>query len=71
MALITLFHDLPDLVFLELFTYLSQIDIVLAFANLNNRFRALVTERGFFVTLTSRQCVVVSSIHSYSIAPIG
>jgi hypothetical protein len=48
MALIALFDDLPDLAFIEVWTYLSSIDILWAFANLNNRFRALVTERGFF-----------------------
>jgi hypothetical protein len=48
MALITRFDDLPDLFFIDLFSYLSSIDILWAFANLNNRIRAIVNERGFF-----------------------
>jgi hypothetical protein len=48
MALITRFDDLPDLCFIDLFTYLSSIDILWAFTNLNSRFQAIVTERGFF-----------------------
>jgi hypothetical protein len=48
MALITQFNDLPDLVIIDLFTYLTSIDVLWAFANLNHRLRKLVNERGFF-----------------------
>jgi hypothetical protein len=48
MALITRFDDLPDLFFIDLFSYLSSIDILWAFTNLNNRIRAIVNERDFF-----------------------
>jgi hypothetical protein len=48
MALITQFDDLPDLVLIDLFTHLTSIDVLWAFANLNHRLRKLVHERGFF-----------------------
>ncbi len=48
MALITQFDDLPDLVIIDLFTYLTSIDVLWAFANLNDRLRKLIDERGFF-----------------------
>ncbi|CAF2741016.1 unnamed protein product [Rotaria sp. Silwood2] len=48
MALITQFDDLPDLFFIELFNYLSSIDILWAFTNLNNRIQTIINERGFF-----------------------
>ncbi|CAF2213932.1 unnamed protein product [Rotaria magnacalcarata] len=48
MALITQFDDLPDLFFIDLFNYLSSIDILWAFTNLNNRIQTLINERGFF-----------------------
>lgn len=48
MTSITQSHDLPDLFFIELFDYLSSVDILWAFTNLNNRIRALINERGFF-----------------------
>ena len=48
MALITQFDDLPDLVIIDLFTYLTSIDVLWAFGNLNDRLRKLVDERGFF-----------------------
>jgi hypothetical protein len=48
MALITQFHDLPDLFIIDLFTYLTSIDVLWAFVNLNHRLRKLVNERGFF-----------------------
>lgn len=48
MASITQFHDLPDLFFIDLFNYLSSVDILWAFTNLNNRIEALINERGFF-----------------------
>jgi len=48
MALITQFDDLPDLVIIDLFSYLTSIDVLCTFANLNHRLRKLVHERGFF-----------------------
>ncbi|CAF1415402.1 unnamed protein product [Rotaria sp. Silwood1] len=48
MALITQFDDLPDLFFIDLFNYLSSIDILWAFINLNNRIQTIINERGFF-----------------------
>ncbi len=50
MALITQFDDLPDLVMviIDLFSYLTSIDVLWAFANFNHRLRKLVHERGFF-----------------------
>ncbi|CAF1072776.1 unnamed protein product [Rotaria sp. Silwood1] len=48
MALITQFDDLPDLFFIDLFNYLSSIDILWAFTNLNNRIQTIINERGFF-----------------------
>ncbi|CAF3213322.1 unnamed protein product [Rotaria socialis] len=48
MALITRFGDLSDLVLIELFSYLSSIDILWGFTHLNYRLTTLITERGFF-----------------------
>ena len=42
------FDDLPDLIIIDLFNYLSSIDVLWTFANLNHRFRELVNERGYF-----------------------
>ncbi len=47
MALITCFDDLPDLVLIELFSYLSSFDILWGFTHLNQRLTMLITERGF------------------------
>ena len=48
MTLTNQFYDLPDLIIIDLFSYLSSIDVLWAFANLNHRFRKLVDERGYF-----------------------
>ena len=48
MVSITQFDDLPDLVIIDLFTRLTSIDVLWAFANLNHRLRKLVHQRGFF-----------------------
>ncbi|CAF2847053.1 unnamed protein product [Rotaria sp. Silwood2] len=48
MALITCFNDLPDLVLIELFSYLSSYDILWGFIHLNQRLTMLIIERGFF-----------------------
>ncbi|CAF1473915.1 unnamed protein product [Rotaria sordida] len=48
MALITRFDDLPDLVLIELFSYLSSIDILWGFTRLNHHLTTLIIEKGFF-----------------------
>ena len=48
MASITRFDDLPDLFFIDLFSYLSSVDILWTFINLNNRIRTIVNEGGSF-----------------------
>ena len=48
MALITQFDDLPDLVIIDLFSYLTSIDVLSVFTDLNHRLRKLVDERGYF-----------------------
>ncbi|CAF2398606.1 unnamed protein product [Rotaria sp. Silwood2] len=48
MALITCFDDLPDLVLIEFFSYLSSINILWGFTHLNQRLTMLIIERGFF-----------------------
>ena len=48
MASTTQFDDLPDLFIIDLFGYLTSIDVLWTFANLNHGFRKLVNERGFF-----------------------
>ena len=48
MALTTRFNDLPDLVIIDLFSYLSSVDVLWAFATLNYQFRKLVCERSYF-----------------------
>ena len=44
----TCFDDLPDLVFIELLSYLSSIDVLWGLTQLNNRFTMLINERGYF-----------------------
>ncbi|CAF3957340.1 unnamed protein product [Rotaria sordida] len=48
MVLITCFNDLPDLVLIELFSYLSSSDILWGFTHLNQRLTMLIIEQGFF-----------------------
>jgi hypothetical protein len=48
MSSVTVFNDLPDLVLLEFFSYLSSVDILWGWAFLNDRLTSLVTELGFF-----------------------
>ncbi|CAF4136264.1 unnamed protein product [Rotaria magnacalcarata] len=48
MTLFTCFDDLPDLVLIELFSYLSSIDILWGFTRLNNHLTMLIDERRFF-----------------------
>ena len=48
MAMNTCFDDLPDLVLIEVFSYLSPIDVLWAFSSLNHRIRDILDERGFF-----------------------
>lgn len=42
------FNELPDLFFIELFTYLSSLDVLWSFSDLTPRLQRLVRERGFF-----------------------
>ena len=48
MASITQFDNIADLFFIDLFKYLSSIDILSAFTNLNSRIQIIIDERGFF-----------------------
>ena len=48
MALNTSFDDLPDLVVIEVFSYLSSIDVLWAFINLNHCIQDILDERGLF-----------------------
>ncbi|CAF3216604.1 unnamed protein product [Rotaria socialis] len=48
MALITRFDDLLDLVLIKLFSYLSSIDILWVFTDLNHRLTMLIIEHEFF-----------------------
>ncbi len=45
---LTCFDDLPDLVLIDLLSYLSSIDILWGFTRLNNRLTMLINERCFF-----------------------
>ena len=47
MAFNTCFDSLPDLVLIELFSYLSSNDILWGFTGLNHRLTMLITERGY------------------------
>ena len=47
MPSITRFDDLPDLVLIELFSYLSSVEILWGLTHLNNRLTILIDERGF------------------------
>lgn len=46
--MITTFDNLPDLVLIEIFSYLSCADVLSAFTCLNGRITELLAERGFF-----------------------
>ena len=48
MALNTSFNELPDLVLIELFSYLSSFDILWGFTHLNHRLTWLITEQHLF-----------------------
>lgn len=48
MASITCFDHLPDLVFIELLSYLSSTDVLWGWTRLNHRLTMLIRERGFF-----------------------
>jgi hypothetical protein len=47
-AMISLFDNLPDLSIIEIFSYLSCVDALWVFSNLNSRLTTLLTERGFY-----------------------
>ena len=44
----TCFDDLPDLVLIEVLSYLSSIDVLWGWTHLNHRLTMLINERGFF-----------------------
>ena len=44
----TCFDDLPDLVLIEILSYLSSIDVLWGLTDLNHRLTMLINERGFF-----------------------
>jgi hypothetical protein len=44
----TCFDDLPDLVLIDLFSYLSSLDILWGFTDLNHRLTLLIIERSYF-----------------------
>jgi hypothetical protein len=46
--MVTFFDDLPDLSLIEIFSYLSCVDAVLAFSDLNTRLTTLLIERHFY-----------------------
>jgi len=46
--MVTLFNDLPDLAVIEIFSYLSCVDALWCFNNLNIRLTKLLIERGFY-----------------------
>ena len=46
--MITLFDNLPDLSLIEIFSYLSCIEGIYSFSNLNTRLTGLLIERGFY-----------------------
>ena len=46
--LTTVFHDLADLVLIEMLSYLPCADVLSAFICLNARITGLLAERGFF-----------------------
>ncbi|CAF3307550.1 unnamed protein product [Rotaria sp. Silwood2] len=45
---VTLFDDLPDLIIIEFFSYLSSLDILWGFTRINYRLTMLIAERKFF-----------------------
>ena len=47
MPSVTRFDDLPELVYIELFQYLSSVDILLSLLVYSNHIQQLVHERGF------------------------
>ena len=44
----TRFDNLPELVLIELFSYLSSMDVLRGWTRLNHRLTMLISERGFF-----------------------
>jgi hypothetical protein len=64
--MVTFFNDLPDLSLIEIFSYLSCVDAVFAFSNLNTRLTSLLIERGFYrhVNLSSTRYYQFKSILS-------
>ena len=54
--MVTLFDELSDLSLIEILSYLSCVDALWSFNNLNTRLTSLINERGFY------RCVNLSSI---------
>ncbi|CAF1049094.1 unnamed protein product [Adineta steineri] len=46
--MVSYFDDLADLSLIKIFSYLSCVDVVLAFSNINTRLTTLLTERHFY-----------------------
>lgn len=55
---VTCFGDLPDLVLIELFSYLSSLDTLWGFTDLNHRLTLLIIERNYFshISLSLASC---------------
>jgi hypothetical protein len=66
MALSGCFDNLPDLIFIELLTYLSSFDVLWSFSHLNHRIDTLINERGFFrqINLTTARAFQFSTLLS-------
>jgi hypothetical protein len=59
MTLLTTFNDLPDLVLIEIFSYLSSFDILWGLNHFNQRITLLLLERKYF------RCIDLSSAHQF------
>jgi hypothetical protein len=64
--MITLFDNLADLSLIEVFSYLSCVDVIYSFSNLNTRLTGLLIEQGFYrhVNLSSTRYHQFESILS-------
>ncbi|CAF1093195.1 unnamed protein product [Adineta steineri] len=59
MTFSTTFDDLPDLILIEIFSYLSSFDTLWGFTHLNQHIASLLVERKYF------RCVNLSSAHYF------
>ncbi|CAF4427009.1 unnamed protein product, partial [Adineta steineri] len=55
----TTFDDLPDLILIEIFSYLSSFDTLWGLTHLNQHITSLLVERKYF------RCVNLSSAHYF------